>query len=177
MLQTIYAQPVVWMIVEILGIPILWNRLSALSSKRSWVNLLAQSALLILSLSMIVYTTLLARTPGNSHSTDYRMPFALVRAAVSENREIFRSLFLNVLLFEPLGATLVHLLPGKQPHWRRILTATLVGLAVSLGIEYCQFRFSVGNAEADDVICNTLGALVGALSCLFPKRNTGAKNA
>ena len=176
MLQTIYAQPIVWMIVEILCIPILWNRLSALSSKRSWVNLLAQSALLILSIYMIVYTTLLARTPGGSRSTEYRMPFALVRAAVSENREIFRSLFLNVLLFEPMGAALVHLLPEKQPLGVRILIAAFIGLAASLAIEYCQFRFSVGNAEADDVICNTLGALVGALSCLFPKRNTEAKN-
>ena len=76
---------------------------------------------------------------------------------------------MNVLLFEPLGASLFHLLPGKWPRWVRILTAALIGLASSLAIEYCQYRYSVGNAEADDVIYNTLGALIGALSCLFQK--------
>ena len=93
-----------------------------------------------------------------------RPPFKLLQKAWSENREIFRSLFLNVLLFEPMGAALVHLLPDKWS-WRvRIMTTVLIGLAASLTIEYCQFRYSLGNAEADDVICNTLGALIGALS-------------
>lgn len=59
--------------------------------------------------------------------------------------------------------------PRKAACLGAILISTLIGLAASLAIEYCQFRFSLGNAEADDVICNTLGALIGALSCLFQK--------
>ena len=172
---TIYAQPVGWMLAEIVLFPFLWGLLTSLSM-RVKANKILNAALLLGAMYVILHITLLGRNAAE-RSAFVSPPFHLLQKAWSENREIFRSLFLNVLLFEPLGAALVHLLPGKQAQWMRILTSTLVGLAVSLAIEYCQFRFSVGNAEADDVICNTLGALVGALSCLFPKRNTGAKNA
>lgn len=170
----IYAQPVGWMIAEIVLFPILWGLLASLSAKIK-ANKLLNVVLLMGIIYVILHITLLDRSAAAR--ADYvSPPFLLLQKAWSENREIFRSLFLNVLLFEPLGAALVHLLPGKQSPWGRILTAAVIGLAASLAIEYCQFRFSVGNAEADDVVCNTLGAFFGALSCLFPKRNTRVEN-
>ncbi len=170
----IYAQPVGWMLAEIVLFPILWGRLTSLST-RIKANKLLNAVLLLGAIYVILHITLLGR--GAAERADFvSPPFRLLQKAWSENREIFRSLFLNILLFEPLGASLVHLLPGKQAQWIRILTVTLVGLAASLAIEYCQFCYSVGNAEADDVICNTLGALVGALACLIPEKNTKGKN-
>ena len=170
---TIYAQPVSWMLAEIVLFPILWGLLTS-HATRIKANRILNAALLLGAIYIILHITLLDRSAAE-RADFVSPPFLLLQKAWSENREIFRSLFLNVLLFEPLGAALVHLLSGKQAQWMRILTSTLVGLAVSLAIEYCQFHFSFGNAEADDVICNTLGALVGALSCLFQKRNTGVK--
>ncbi len=170
----IYAQPIGWMLAEIVLFPLLWGVLTSLST-RIKANKLLNAVLLLGAIYVILHITLLGR--GAAVRADFvSPPFRLLQKAWSENPEIFRSLFLNVLLFEPLGASLFHLLPGKQAKWMRILMAMLIGLAVSFAIEYCQFCYSVGNAEADDVICNTLGAFVGALSCLFLKRNTQEKN-
>lgn len=170
----IYAQPVGWMLAEIVLFPVLWGMLTLLST-RIKANKLLNVVLLLGAIYVILHITLLGR--GTATRADYvSPPLLLLQKAWRENREIFRSLFLNVLLFEPLGAALALLMPEKRARWMRILTATLVGLAASLAVEYCQFRYLVGNAEADDVICNTLGALVGALACLFQKGNTGGKN-
>ena len=171
---TIYAQPVPWMLAEIVLFPILWGLLTSYAS-RIKANKILNSLLLLGIIYVVLHITLLDRSVAE-RADFVSPPFLLLQKAWSENREIFRSLFLNVLLFEPLGAAFVHLLPEKWSRGICILTATLLGLVASLAIEYCQFHFSVGNAEADDVICNTLGALFGALSCLFKMRNTEAQN-
>lgn len=43
------------------------------------------------------------------------------------------------------------------------------GLALSICIELAQYKYSLGVVEADDVICNTLGAFWGAASVLISK--------
>ena len=42
-----------------------------------------------------------------------------------------------------------------------------IGLLLSAGIEYTQYRFALGVAETDDVICNTLGVFIGSTSLLI----------
>ena len=159
---TIYTQPIPWMLAEIVLFPVLWGVLTSYASKIKGSKIL-NAVLLLGAIYVIVHITLLDRSAAE-RADFVSPPFLLLQKAWSENREIFRSLFLNVLLFEPLGAAVANLLPGKQTCWARILNVLLVGLVVSTAIEYCQFYLSVGNAEADDVICNTLGALIGALS-------------
>ena len=55
----------------------------------------------------------------------------------------------------------------------RCLLATAVLLAMSAAIEWAQFRLNLGHCEIDDVIHNTLGALLGSLVCAaaLPKEN------
>ena len=65
----------------------------------------------------------------------------------------------NVALFAPLGFVLVLLLRGR-PHPLR--TATLLSLALSLGIELAQFVFRLGYSDIDDLLYNTVGAGLGA---------------
>lgn len=67
----------------------------------------------------------------------------------------------------PLGLTLSNALPRKWHRWGRIILTTLVGCALSAGIEYTQYRYALGLAETDDVICNTLGAFIGTTSLLI----------
>ena len=74
---------------------------------------------------------------------------------------------MNVFLFFPLGLTLSNALPSKWRCSRRIAFTTLVGFVLSASIEFTQYRFSLGLAETDDVICNTLGAFVGSTSLLL----------
>ena len=74
---------------------------------------------------------------------------------------------MNVFLFFPLGLTLSNALPQKWHRWVRITLTTLMGCILSAGIEYTQYRYALGMAEADDVICNTLGAFIGSVSLLI----------
>ena len=106
---------------------------------------------------------ILNRTPGN-----YELiltPFATFTAALQQP-ELYREMLMNVFLFFPLGLTLSNALPRKWHRWLRIILTTLVGCALSAGIEYAQYRCALGLAETDDVICNTLGAFLGATSLL-----------
>ena len=111
----------------------------------------------------ILYATILNRTPGN-----YELilaPFASLTAARVQP-ELYRALLMNVFLFFPLGLTLSNALPRKWHRWLRIILTTLIGCILSAGIEYAQYRCALGLAETDDVICNTLGAFLGAVSLL-----------
>lgn len=70
---------------------------------------------------------------------------------------------MNVLLFVPLGMLLPELFPADCPLSRRLLVTGLTSLALSTGIELMQWCRTLGTAETDDVLANTLGALLGVL--------------
>ena len=112
----------------------------------------------------ILFATILSRTPG-----DYELiltPFATFIAA-QQQPELYREMLMNVFLFFPLGLTLSNALPRKWHCWGRIAFTTLIGCILSAGLEYAQYRYALGMAETDDVLCNTLGAFLGATSLLF----------
>lgn len=114
----------------------------------------------------ILYATILTRTPGS-----YELiltPFATFTAALQQP-ELYREMLMNVFLFFPLGLTLSNALPRKWHRWSKIALTTLVGCALSAGIEYAQYRCALGLAETDDVICNTLGAFIGSTSLLIAR--------
>src|SRR5699024_12704778 len=65
----------------------------------------------------------------------------------------------HVAFCVPLGLLLVVVFFGvRRPVWRAVWIAALL----SLGIEICQYVFSVGRTSVDDWWCNTLGAFLGA---------------
>lgn len=125
----------------------------------SIINLL----LLLDSLIIILYTTLLTRTTGDYEAI--LTPFAAL-AAARVQPELYREMLMNVFLFFPLGLTLSNALPRRWNYRRRIGVTVLAGCLLSAGIECAQYRFALGLAETDDVLCNTLGALLGAASLL-----------
>ena len=111
----------------------------------------------------ILYATILTRTPEIPEVI--LTPLATFIAA-RQQPELYREMLMNVFLFFPLGLTLSNALPRKWHRWGKIALTTLVGCALSAGIEYAQYRCALGLAETDDVICNTLGAFLGAVSLL-----------
>ncbi len=113
---------------------------------------------------VILYATILNRTPGDHDLI--LIPFATFTAA-QHRPELYREMLMNVFLFFPLGLTLSNALPQKWHRWVRIGLTTLIGCILSTGIEYAQYRYALGMAEADDVICNTLGAFIGSTSLLI----------
>lgn len=159
----LYAQPVIYMVAEILLVPIIWGLIMYLAGKKKLFARFLNLVLLCCIVWYILQRTLLGRT-AEIRTSFGNMPFQLILKALTENREIVRSLLLNILLFCPFGASVACLLPSKIARSSRILLTGLIGMCLSILIEWGQYRYSLGNAEADDVICNTLGALVGALS-------------
>lgn len=162
MMRHIYALPLHMVIILMLALLIVWAMLSLHKNqkKRTIVNLVLCS----ITASTILYATILTRTPG-----DYKpilTPFATFTAALQQP-ELYREMLMNVFLFFPLGLTLSNALPRKWHRWGRIILTTLVGCAFSVGIEYAQYRYALGMAEVDDVICNTLGAFIGTTSLLI----------
>ena len=147
--------------ILLLSLLLLWPVLCQRVGERRRV--LLNTALACAAAFIILYTTILTRTPG-----DYKpilTPFATFTAALQQP-ELYREMLMNVFLFFPLGLTLSNALPRKWHRWGRIALTTLVGCALSAGIEYAQYRCALGLAETDDVICNTLGAFLGAASLL-----------
>lgn len=164
MMRHIYALPLHMVIFLMLVLLIVWAMLSQHKNqkKRTIIN----AALCFIAAFIILYATILNRTPGN-----YELiltPFAALSAA-RQQPELYREMLMNVFLFFPLGLTLSNALPRKWHRWGRIILTTLVGCALSAGIEYTQYRYALGMAEVDDVICNTLGAFIGSTSLLIAR--------
>ena len=162
MMRHIYAIPLHMVIFLMLALLIVWAMLSLHQNqrKRSIIN----AVLCSITALTILYATILTRTPG-----DYKpilTPFATFTAALQQP-ELYREMLMNVFLFFPLGLTLSNALPRKWHRWLRIILTTLVGCALSAGIEYAQYRYALGTAEVDDVICNTMGAFIGSTSLLI----------
>ena len=147
--------------ILLLSLLLLWPVLCQRVGERRRV--LLNTALACAATFIILYATILNRTPGN-----YELiltPFAALSAA-RQQPELYRAMLMNVFLFFPLGLTLSNALPRKWHRWGRIAFTTLIGCILSAGIEYAQYRCALGLAETDDVICNTLGAFLGATSLL-----------
>ena len=145
----------------LLSLLLLWPVLCQRVGERRRV--LLNTALACAAAFIILYATILNRTPGN-----YELiltPFAALSAA-RQQPELYREMLMNIFLFFPLGLTLSNALPQKWHRWGRIILTTFVGCILSAGIEYTQYRYALGMAEVDDVICNTLGAFLGATSLL-----------
>lgn len=77
----------------------------------------------------------------------------------------------NVLLFMPLGAFVARGGGGRYP----LVRAGAIGAALSLSIEVTQYIAAVGYSDVDDLLCNTLGAVLGA--ALYRRYHQGPRAA
>lgn len=160
MLHYIYSRSLIGVLVAMPLLLAVWGALSARVAERQWRP--GNLALLLMSAAVILYATLFSRAEGGGLILT---PFAAL-AAARVQPELYREMLMNVFLFFPLGLTLSNALPRRWNRWLRIGVTTLAGCLLSAGIECAQYRFALGLAETDDVLCNTLGALFGAASLL-----------
>lgn len=101
------------------------------------------------------------------------MPFhSFLEVCNGGNTEIYRSNFMNIVLFYPGGLLAASLLPRKWPGWCRCILVVAVLAVMSAGIEFMQYRYSLGRCEIDDVIHNAVGALLGSLAVMIFHRKT-----
>lgn len=108
----------------------------------------------------VLSATLLFREAGEQ--SVYLVPFHQIRVYLSGgNPEILRMLWMNTLLFVPLGIFLPELLLVKWSRRRKLLFVLAAGLALSTFIEVSQWYWQLGQAETDDVLANLIGAGIG----------------
>lgn len=123
----------------------------------------------------VLYSTVWTRT-GIQENGYALTPFHSYRAVWNGgNKEIYRSNFMNVLLFYPSGLLTGAVLPRKWPTWLRCVIIVLSLTAFSAGIEWTQYRFALGQCEIDDVIHNAAGALLGTLPVFLRHQGSSKK--
>lgn len=130
-------------------------------AKRQWIAKIVLVLLLALWAAAALYQTIWSRTPGESHPIRWFPLQSYFDMLCSGNLELFRSNYMNVLLFYPAGAILAALLSGPKKHpILSVLGIVLLGL-FSVKIEVAQYRLEIGWAEMDDIIHNTSGSIIG----------------
>ena len=84
----------------------------------------------------------------------------------AETIEFYKDLLGNILLFVPFPFLLLFVFRIKG------FTRLLLGaMTVSMAVEILQYVFNIGVADIDDLILNTIGALLGLflMYLLFPR--------
>ena len=102
----------------------------------------------------IVYYTLLSRNIGETHRIELRFMWAyqeIFKGDPAWKEDIWYNIG-NIVFFVPFGFFY------PKHNWKAILIS---GSVFSLLIEIIQYVGCLGLCELDDLICNSLGALIG----------------
>ncbi len=120
--------------------------------------------LLLCYLGGLAAVTLLLRTGdgGGRMPVQTRFLLAFWEAWNAFTLQVWLNPLLNIAIFMPLGI----LLPLSFPRFRRWTWMLAAGAGTSFVIEALQFLTSRGQADVDDLFCNTLGAMLGYCLCL-----------
>lgn len=143
--MSVYA----WSYKRIIGIMIitllLWRILFRYIGGSRWWKLLNIVGACI-GIIIILKFTVWGRTPSDVHQ---------VMFAAEYSSEFYREMLMNIFLYFPLGLTL-NCVIGPSAIW--------TGFLLSFSIETWQFFAGTGVAQGTDVICNTLGMVIGFLA-------------
>lgn len=99
---------------------------------------------------VLLYLTVLSREPDKVNIVYLDLFWGY------DDPQHFKEKLLNIAIFIPVG-----LLAGFLFKRHRVLLALLIGLMVSLAIECSQLAWSRGEFDVDDLLNNTLGAMIG----------------
>lgn len=156
--HTIYITDIPVILLTIGLLLLVWSVIGAAFFKRMRI---IGTVLGIVAIAAILYLTVFTR--GESGAGADFIPFSSFERAKIQP-EMYRSMLMNVFLFVPLGLSLPFIFGGSTA--KRILLTNLIGLLLSVTVEAIQYFCSLGMSETDDVICNTLGTVIGA--CAYP---------
>jgi VanZ family protein len=131
----------------------------------------------VVYMALLVYMTVASRSES-AHVGVILRPFYSFYLAREVNPEYYREMLMNVLLFFPLGLTIPFGLSARR---FPVLWALAAAMLLSVFIETLQYMFSLGLAETDDIIMNTLGVLAGSapyviVSAVERLRKPGSKH-
>lgn len=119
---------------------------------------LSQCFLLIICLMLFLYVSLLRQT--NTLEPQWPQIFWSYRLAfLKGSYDHFQEIYLNILSFFFISLFASELFCTR----RGKVVAFFACVALSISVECTQYIFSLGLAEADDIISNVLGSLFGVL--------------
>lgn len=125
--------------------------------------------LLIIYSILIIIKTVLSRSGTNyGINTDFLWSY---RAWLSGKAGALNQIFLNILLYIPLGCFGVKAFRGRYG----IVLTLLIGLAVTITTEVSQYIFKVGLFEYDDILNNMIGTVLGIIAAVLINRINKAK--
>ena len=116
----------------------------------------------------VLFLAIVSRQPGETARLNLT-PFLAIKRAVQllgptifsgikiKSRILLMDVVLNILLFVPAGYILP-CLSSKLAHW---WAAVPLGFVLSFCIEFTQYAAKLGTADVDDLINNTIGAMLG----------------
>ena len=140
---------------------LIWSSLALLLRKYKTVWRMVNIVGLSLTVATILYVTLISRSKGEQILR--LVPFSSLEFAKQYN-DVYKQIIMNIILFMPVGLTLPFVLESRK---YAVLLTILCALVFSATIEACQFIFSRGEVETDDVFFNTLGAVIGIVPYLI----------
>lgn len=177
-LVSIYDAPLQKTLFVVAFFIILWIVFSVLSAKKEkfgFVFRIINIAVFFVSVFGIIAMTLHSRQKGSFQNNF--IPFAYLK----ENEFLFdlkRSMLMNSILFIPFSLTFPFVL-GSKFSWKNALLTLVFGIMFSVCVEAVQLFLSIGKADIDDVIFNTLGVVIGEIPYIIyglTIRKNGEKN-
>lgn len=114
--------------------------------------------------AVVLYLTVFMRI-GSVDTSIVTTPFDDLKDAIQyRDPALVQHMALNVLLFVPFG----YLIPAMHPEkLRKCSFAFLGGIVCSTIIEGIQMIFSLGQSDIDDIIANSIGAVIGYIIVRF----------
>lgn len=168
MLLWFYRLPLWFVILGSYIIAFIWIKVSIYfhinkDFKNQTFNFINFAALLI-SIVLIIKATLVNRNSNNSSLI--LTPFKWIIDGIY-NPEEYRTTLMNVVLYLPFGLTLSRLLNTKFTLQISLSLTILMSLFLCITIEAIQYLYTGGIAQTDDVIANTFGSALGAITLFY----------
>ena len=145
------------------AILVVLNRKHLRNGKRFSKVQAAAALLLLCYLGGLVAVTFMNRMDGMRMGVQLYPLLAFREAWNAFTLQTWLNPLLNIAMFIPLGV----LLPLTGKAFRRWYWMLMAGAGLSFTVEMLQYLLGRGQADIDDLICNTLGAMLGYCVCLF----------
>ena len=140
------------------------------SGQRLWK--LFVGCVLLAWIAAVAWATVMSRETELSETAVSFIPLASYwRVLRGGNIELLRTNFMNTVLFFPGGMLLSALLLEQRDKRKKVIRCSIFFFSLSAGIETLQYFAGLGMAETDDIIHNTLGAMVGCICTLNNKKS------
>lgn len=163
----IYCMSIPSTMLVLIAVCCLWSFFrSKVNTKYEKIWRIANFVLFFIWRFCVVYMTVLSR---GSISKINLIPFHLIIDVINgANKELLRVGWMNILLFVPGGLWLSYA-TKKQTAIKRIAQIFLL-ISVSIIVEALQWYYALGTVETDDVICNSIGAIIGVTADIWARK-------